>query len=318
MNSGGLLITGAGGVVGSALADRIGASNTNYGRVDCFRSRDDCDLENYADTLAVIRYLKPRRVFHLAAAVFGVGGNLKYPGDAYRRNIAINTNVIEACRVAQVEKVVAMGSVAIYGDKESGHFVETDAFLGRPHGSEEGYGFAKRAMLMHLQTYEAQFKFRFAYAIATNMYGPNDRFDVDFGHVIPSLVKKFDDAERNRRTVSVWGDGSATRDFLYSDDAAHALQIMMDEGQGAYNVASGRSNTIAELVAALSHEFPHVKVEWDASKPQGQRARSYDIARLKALGFVPSHSLEQGIKKTVAWYRLHRNFARGYATAADD
>jgi len=317
MNRGGVLITGAGGVVGSALAQRI-KSNTKYGQVDCFRSRADCDLENFAETRALIGFIKPRYVFHLAAAVFGVGGNLKFPGEAYRRNIMINTNVIEACRIASVEKVVAMGSVAIYGDKPSGHFTESDAFVGRPHGSEEAYGFAKRAMLMQLQTYEMQYgsKFGYAYAIATNMYGPNDRFDINFGHVIPSLIKKFDDAARQEMIVSIWGDGTPTRDFLYSEDAANGLEILMDRGLGPYNLASGRSNTIAELVDAISLEYPDVKVEWDSSKPRGQLSRSYDTTLLEGLGFSPNYNLVEGIRRTVAWYREHRGLTRGYTTTA--
>lgn len=310
----GVLVTGAGGVVGTALVGRLEALVGGQ-RLTCFRTRLDCDLENFAETAAVIRFIRPRYVYHLAGAVFGVGGNLKVPGDAFRRNIQINTNVVEACRLSGVEKIVAMGSVAIYADKPGGHFVETDAFDGRPHGSEEAYAFAKRALLMQLESYRTQFGLEFAYAVSTNMYGENDRFDAEYGHVVPSLVKKFDSAAMESRTVSVWGDGTPTRDFLYADDAAMGLELLMDQGKGVYNLASGHSNTIAELVQAIAAEYPEVRIEWDTTKPLGQRNRSYDVSRLRALGFSPQFDLRSGIRRTVAWYRAHRDSARGYALA---
>ena len=302
-----VLVTGAGGVVGTALVAHL---ETLGQTVVALRSRKDCDLESFADARAVIRFVNPTHVYHLAGAVFGLGGNLSFPGDAFRRNILINTHVVQACHDVGVEKIVAMGSAAMYTDGLAQPFREDDVLLGRPHGSEEAYGFAKRALLIQLESYHAQFGLNWAFAVATNMYGPNDRFDVQNGHVIPSLVSKFVRASETGEPVEVWGDGSPSRDFLYAEDAARGLALMMKIGQGPFNLATGTSRRIADVVGALSNIFPQVQVTWDSSKPLGQLQRSYEVSRLGALGFRAEWSLERGIHQTVAWFKANRTLAR--------
>ena len=297
------LVTGAGGVVGSALVRYLLSLDKN---VVAVQARSDCNLENSEETQNLFAKHRPTHVFHLAGAVFGVGGNLKFPGDAFRRNILMNTNVVEAARLSGVKKIVGMGSAAMYSDNLQQPMKEGDVLSGEPHGSEFGYAFAKRGLLVQLICYRQQFGIEYAFAIATNMYGPNDRFNTDYGHVVPSLLRKFRDSTITGEIVKVWGDGSPTRDLLYSDDAARALFRLMEAGDGSYNIASGHVYKISELVDEIASHFPEVKFEWDATKPMGQLSRSYDIEKLKALGFDTTFSLKEGIGATVGW--LNENY----------
>ena len=301
------LVTGAGGVVGSALVKYLLSLDKDVAAV---RTRSDCDLENAEATQNLFIKHQPTHVFHLAGAVFGVGGNLKFPGDAFRRNILMNTNVVEAARISQVKKIVGMGSAAMYSDNLQQPMKEEEVLSGEPHGSEFGYAFAKRALLVQLMCYRQQFGIEYAFAIATNMYGPHDRFNIDYGHVVPSLLRKFRNARNTGEVVNVWGDGSPTRDLLYADDAASALLRLMNAGEGSYNIASGNVYKISELVNEIAAHFPGVRYEWDATKPMGQLSRSYDIEKLKALGFETTFSLKEGIGATVAWLNENHHSLR--------
>jgi GDP-L-fucose synthase len=209
-----------------------------------------------------------------------------------------------------VKKVVAMGSAAMYSDNLNQPMSESDALGGEPHGSEFAYAFAKRALLVQLMSYRQQFGIEYAFAIATNMYGPGDRFNTAYGHVVPSLLRKFIDARDTGDLVEVWGDGSPTRDFLYAVDAARALDLLMTHGSGTYNVASGTVHTIGDLVRSVASSFPTVKYYWNKDRPMGQMVRSYDISRLKALGFKPEYSLDEGIRETVNWLEKNRENLR--------
>lgn len=306
-----VLVTGASGVVGRAIVPLLRKAKDID--VIAIEGRGDLDLECFSDTQAVFRFIKPDHVIHLAGAVFGVGGNLKFPADSFRRNIMINCNVIECCREYSVKKIVAMGTTAIYSDEAAMPFKETDALKGEPHGSEYAYASAKRSMLVQLESYKKQYGMHFVYAIATNMYGPHDRFDARYGHVIPSLVQKFDLASKSGEVVEIWGDGTPTRDFLFSSDAAHAIATLLGYGDGAYNLASGNVCSIAELVDVISGCFPSVKYKWDTSKPLGQLRRDYNTSRLAALGFKPAYDLKAGIKETVNWYLANTSERRTYS-----
>jgi GDP-L-fucose synthase len=302
-----ILVTGAGGLVGTALMARLGRSRAD---AIALTSRKDCDLEDFSATKALFARLKPRFVYHLAAAVYGLGGNSAFPGDQYRRNILINTHVIEAARLSGVEKIVAMGTAAIYSDGAPQPFRERDALLGAPHSSELPYATAKRAMLVQLMAYRLQYGLPYAYAIATNMYGPNDRFDTVHGHVAPSLILKFVEAADGSAPIEIWGDGSPTRDFLHAEDAAMGLALMMEKGEGAYNLASGKSHRVADLVAVLAARLPSARYSWDPTRPMGQLARRYDVSNLETLGFAPRFDLEQGVNMTVDWVLAHRSALR--------
>ena len=264
------------------------------------------DLRDPGATEAVFGRYRPEVVYHLASRVRGIMGNAGTQGDAYLDNIRINTNVVEAARRWGVRKVVAMGSAAIYGDEVPLPMREEDYWIGRPHASEAGYAHAKRAMLAQLEAYREQWGLEFAYCISTNLFGPHDRFDERSGHVVPSLISKFHRATRTGEAVTVWGSGIPMRDFLFVADAAQAMRLIGATGSGAINLATGETVSIrglAELLAEISGYGR--EIVWDASKPDGQMRRAYDVSRLRALGVGPGRPLREGLAETYAWFAAH-------------
>lgn len=230
---------------------------------------------------------------------------------AYVDNIRINTNVIEAAHKGGVVKIVAMGTTAIYSDLVPMPMAERDLWLGAPHASEAPYGHAKRAMLAQLDAYKEQYGLEFAYAISTNLYGPHDRFDEQHGHVIPSLVSKFTRAVERGDDVSVWGSGTARRDFLFATDAASALLLLAEKGEGPVNMASGTTVSIRECAEMMAEVAGYDReIIWDTGMPNGQMVRAYDIKRLSELGFKAQYDLKQGLEETFRWYRDNQAAAR--------
>lgn len=295
-----VLVTGAGGVIGQALLKELGKQG--FSDVTGITSRE-CDLRNTDATTGLMNRVKPALVFHMAARVAGIMGNMRDRALAYVDNIRINTNVIDAAHNAGAKKIVAMGTTAIYSDIVPLPMREDDIWAGPPHLSEAPYGHAKRAMLAQLEAYKEQYGLEYAYCVSTNLYGPHDKFDEQHGHVLPSLVSKFFRAARDGDAVTVWGDGSPQRDFLFSQDAAVALCMIAENGSGAINLASGKFVTIRD-VATLLAEIAGVQsaLRWDATKPNGQMLRQYSVERLEALGFETRHSLREGLEKTYNWY----------------
>jgi GDP-L-fucose synthase len=303
-----ILVTGASGVIGTALVTELQA---NSGRPVVALTGRDVDLTDFAATAALFKQHRPAIVYHLAARVSGIMGNLRAQGQAYLDNARININTVEAARLAGAGKVVAMGSTAIYSDIVTLPMREEDVWLGPPHGSEAGYAHAKRGMLAQLQAYQDQYGLDYAYCISTNLFGPHDRFDEQHGHVLPSLISKFHRAAQDRGAVTVWGSGAPRRDFLYSKDAARALRMIGESFTGPINLATGTSISIqetAELIRGIAD--PAIDINWDRSKPDGQRLRDYDISKLRALGFAPQFSLEAALAETYRWYADNAALAR--------
>ena len=245
----------------------------------------------------------PDYVFHLAGSVFGIGGNTKYPADILHQNAMININVIEYSRKIGVKKIVVMGSGCIYPEINNGQDLSEDQiWLGEPHASEGAYAHAKRLMLAQLMANKKQYDMNYAYAISGNLYGEYDKFDIENGHIIPSLIRKFYEASINQMPVSIWGSGVAVRDFTYSKDTAKTLILLMEKGEGAINIGSGQVHKIKDIVDVLQ-ELTGLNVEWDSSKPDGQLIRYYNLDKLKTLGFTPSVTLQQGIEMVYNWYK---------------
>ena len=302
-----IVITGGTGMVGRSLEAELRAAG--YGEVTCL-SRDIADLRDAAQAQACIAAARPDVVYHLAARVHGIMGNLRAQADSYVENIRINTNVIEAARLAGASKVVAMGSAAVYSDVVELPMREDDIWIGAPHGSEAAYAHAKRGMLAHLEAAHDQYGLDYSFLIATNMFGPHDKFDEQHGHVIPSLLSKFERASRSG-TVEVWGSGTPRRDFLFAADAARAIRLVGEQVTGPINLATGATVSIAELVDVLVDVTGfNGTVLWDRSKPDGQMLRAYDISRLRELGFAPRFSLAAALEQTFAWLQAHRAQAR--------
>ena len=304
-----ILITGGSGLVGTALKNAL--QQKGYKNIYAIGSKD-CDLTNYQDAIKFFTNIKPDYVFHMAAAVYGIMGNMENKGLSFLNNVLINTHVIEASRLAKVKKIVAMGSVVVYPYPPPAlPLAEHMIWQGQPHESENSYGHAKRAMLAQLKAYQESYNMDFAFAISSNLYGPHDKYDIKYGHVVPSLIRKFYEAKMNNGTVQVWGDGSPARDFVYASDAADALLIIMDKVNGEINLASGEVSSIKEVVNCLAeHTHMQDRVFWDTSKPNGQGYRSYDLTKLFATGFKPKISLREGLNLTYDWYAANSATAR--------
>lgn len=301
-----ILVTGASGVLGQALMKALSNNDEPYTAL----SSKDVDLRDRNKTMELVSSIKPRTIFHLAAKVHGLGGNSAFQGEMFTDNARININVIDAALEAGCEKFVGISTVAIYSSDAPKPMRETSIWNGAPHNSERAYGQAKRAMLAQLEAYEAQYGMAFAYPIMTNIYGPHDRFDPVYGHVVPSLVAKFHDAARSGRHVDVWGTGRAERDFIFADDAAAALLCIARSGFGPINVATGATIPIRRVVEILSDHSGVRDVRWDSSKPDGQLERSYDVSRLDDLGFSTSTSIQDGLLRTFDWYSANFEQAR--------
>ncbi len=304
-----ILITGGSGLAGINLKEYL--QSRGCSRI-LIPTSTECDLTDRQAVLDYFQQNKPNYVFHMAGFVRGIMGNMQNQGESYLKNILINTHVVDACHQVGVKKIVAMGTAAMFPDPEPGvPLSEEDVWKGPPHRSEYGYAQAKRGMLAQLQVYESSYGMAYAFAFCTNLYGPHDRFNTETGHVIPSLVKKFHDARQAKTTVTVWGDGSAHRDFLYIKDCSRALHTIMNEIDGPVNLASGASRKIRDVVNILA-EYTGMKeqVVWDTSKPSGFILRAYNVDRLRAAGFTCQYTLEQALQETFDWYASHADTAR--------
>lgn len=295
-----ILITGAKGLVGTALVEELlsqGYSNLSM------PSKQECDLTNFDSVKTLFFNERPEVVFHNAAAVYGIGGNMKNPAKIFLDNVLMNTHVIEAARLCNSKKIIAMGTVATYPETDLEPIKEEHIWNGPPHSSEASYGHAKRTMLAQLLAYYQNYGLDYAYVISTNLFGLNDKFDTKFSHVIPSLICKFYEAKKSGTNVLIWGDGTAARDFLYSKDMARALILIMNNFSGSINVASGTKSNIREVVELLTDYFDmRGRVQWDAKMPNGRTFREVDLSKLHSIGFTPAYSIRDGMLETLKWF----------------
>lgn len=304
-----ILITGGNGLVGYALKKVL--NEQGYENVYTPSSKE-YDLTNMEQTLKMFAKVKPDYVFHNAARVYGIMGNMKNKGLSYLDNVTINTNVVEVSRLFEVKKIVAMGSGCVYPYPSPALPLKEDMmWMGYPHHSEDSYAISKRAMFAQLNAYKESYDTKFAFVISGNLYGPHDKFDEEFGHVTPALISKFYRAYKNGDDIIVWGDGSAQRDFLFSYDVAQALINIMLHIEGAVNMGSGNVIKIKDIVDALADITGlHAKIKWDATKPNGQDYRAYDLTKLQSTGFQAKHNLAKGLKITWDWFCENQNEIR--------
>ena len=295
------LITGSAGMLGGEIARQLRETQPCAVLTP---TRAELDLIDGATVRAYCEHEKPTHVIHAAAKVFGLGGNMKFPGDMYYQNATINSNVVEAARRVGAKKVTGVGTGAVYPVKYDGEILTEDMIWdGPPHGAEWAYSQAKRGMLAQLMTYNQQFGMDYSYSVCANLYGPRDLFDIEYGHVIPSLVAKFHRAWREGGAVSIWGTGVAVRDFAFVDDAATAIIASHLQLTGAVNIASGHIHKIRDIVDTLSEITDHkLAIEWDTTKPDGQGRRFYSLDRLQSIGFLPRYDLKAGLRKTWDWF----------------
>lgn len=304
-----ILITGGNGLVGRALRDEL--AKLGYQQVFTPTSQE-YNLCDFSQTRTLFESIQPDYVFHLAAAVYGIWGNMQNKAKSFLDNTLMNTHVVEMAHRQKVKKIVAMGTGAMYPYPSPGlPLKEEMIWSGRPHGAEDSYGQAKRAMLAQLEAYHENYGTCYALVVSGNLFGPHDKFDIEFGHVTPALIRKFYEAKLQNTPVTVWGDGSARRDFLFSKDVARALMAIMEQVEGSVNMGSGQVFPIRRIVEILAaHTGLENKIIWDSSKPNGQDYRAYDLSKLQATGFKPLYSFEDSIRATYDWYAAHARDAR--------
>lgn len=289
-----ILVTGAYGMLGSALVSLLQA----YGYTNVCRSNGD--LRKKEEVYNTFSVHCPEYVFHCAAKVYGIQGNATHRKQAFTDNILINTHVIDACDKWGVRKIVAMGSNCVYSDQDSSHpLEEVEVWNGPVAAHEAPYGNAKRAMLAMLEAYDIPY----AFVVASNMYGPFDRFDTRHGHVIPSLVRKFYEASCVGGSVCVWGDGTQQRTLLFSKDAARGLIEIMNKIDGVVNLG-GEEHTLRAVVEKLCaiSGVPNEHVIWDTTAPVGHPRRLCSTRTMQLIGFFPEISLADGLVETYGWY----------------
>ncbi|MBI3010539.1 MAG: GDP-L-fucose synthase [Candidatus Omnitrophica bacterium] len=304
-----VLVTGGAGFLGSYVVERL----RQGGASDIFIPRSqDYNLVEMESVKRLIQDSRPQIVLHLAARVGGIGANQANPATFFYDNLMMGVQLMEAARQSEVEKFVAIGTICAYPKFAKVPFREQDLWDGYPEETNAPYGLAKKMLLVQAQAYRRQYGFNAIYLLPVNLYGPRDHFDPAVSHVIPALIKKCLDAkERGESEVIVWGTGQPTREFLYVEDAAHAIVLAAEHYNDSepVNVGSGCEISIADLVQLISRLTGYSgKIRWDIQKPDGQPRRRLDTHRAEALfGFKAAMPLEEGLSQTIAWYEAHRS-----------
>jgi GDP-L-fucose synthase len=299
-----VMVTGGAGFLGRRVVERFGRA----GAAEVFVPRSgEYDLRDWSSIERALADGRPELVVHLAAVVGGIGANRANPGRFFYDNAIMGIQLMEAARLARVGKFVQVGTVCSYPKFTPVPFREDDLWNGYPEETNAPYGLAKKMLLVQGQAYRAQYGFDVIHLIPVNLYGPGDNFDPASSHVIPALIKKFVDArDAGDDVVEVWGTGSASREFLYVDDAAEAIVLASERYDDAQpiNLGVGREITIRALATLIGRMtgFPG-EIRWDASKPDGQPRRALDTSRAaERLGFVARTSFDEGLRRTVDWY----------------
>lgn len=288
-----LLVTGGNGLVGSSII-----SDVKIGK--------EYDLRNIEETNKMFEYHKPTHVIHCAGKVGGLSANMNYKGEYFYDNIMINTNVIEGARKSGVEKLVSFLSTCVFPDNIEYPITEKKIHLGEPHFSNYPYAYAKRMADIQIRAYREQYGLDYVSVIPTNIYGPNDNFSLNNGHVIPMLLHKMYLAQRDNTDFVIWGSGKPLREFIYSKDVAKLSEWAVENYNESEPIIFSTSNEISimDLVDLLVKEFNFKgKVIFDSTKPDGQYRKPSDNSKLKS--YLPDFKftpIEEGIKNTVKWF----------------
>lgn len=307
-----VVVTGGAGFLGSPLVAKLQRAGAD---VFVPRSRD-FDLRDRSAIDRLLDREKPAIVFHLAASCGGIYANLKNPGKFFYDNAVMGVQLIESARRFQTRfqskefKLVVVGTICAYPKFASVPFREEDLWSGYPEETNAPYGLAKKMLLVQSQAYRQQYGLNSIYLLPVNLYGPGDNFDLENSHVIAALVRKMVEARRaGLPSVEVWGTGAISREFLFVEDCAEGLALAAEKYNGAepVNLGAGRELTIRELAQIIQKATGFAgKLEWNASRPDGQPRRSLDTSRAREwFGFEAHTSLEEGIARTVAWFEAH-------------
>ncbi len=302
-----VLVTGGAGFLGRQLVSRL---EKRGALVFAPRSRE-FDLTRREDAERCLDATRPDVVIHAAAKVGGIGANRLHPGSFFRDNALMGIHLIEASRLLpegrRLKKFVCLGTICAYPKFTPVPFREEELWNGYPEETNAPYGIAKKALLVMLQGYRQEYGFGGIFLLPVNLYGPGDNFDLESSHVIPAMIRKFVEAkEAGRGTVTLWGDGSPTREFLYVEDAAEGILAAAEryDGEEPANLGSGEEISIRALADVVrgATGFPG-EIVWDTSKPNGQPRRKLDVSRARdRFGWTASTSMKDGLRKTIDWY----------------
>ena len=302
-----ILVTGGAGFLGKQVINQLLLAGADKHKISVPRSRD-CDLRHWESCQQAVK--EQDIVIHLAAHVGGIGLNREKPAELFYDNLMMGAQLIHAAYQAGVEKFTCVGTICAYPKFTPVPFQEDDLWNGYPEETNAPYGIAKKALLVQLQSYRQQYGFKGIYLLPVNLYGPEDNFDPRSSHVIPALIRKVHEAQqRGDKHLPVWGDGSPTREFLYSTDAARGIVIATqkyDEPEPV-NLGTNYEISIKDLVELICElmEFAG-EIVWETDKPNGQPRRCLDTNRAKEkFGFVAETEFRQGLKNTIDWYRQH-------------
>ena len=302
-----ILVTGGAGFLGRQVVEQLLKAGAQSEKITVPRSHE-MDLR-YADKCQQV-VEKQDIVIHLAAHVGGIGLNREKPAELFYDNLMMGTQLIHAAYQAGVEKFVCIGTICAYPNLTPVPFKEDDLWNGYPEVTNAPYGIAKKALLVQLQAYRHQYGFNGIYLLPVNLYGPEDNFDPSSSHVIPALIRKVHEAQQTgEKKLPVWGDGSPTREFLYSTDAARGIVMgtQFYNDPEPVNLGTGYEISIRDLIELICElmEFEG-EIVWETDKPNGQPRRCLDTQRAKeAFGFTAQVDFKQGLKNTIDWYRQH-------------
>ncbi len=303
-----VFITGGNGFLGGFLRARI----EREGPAEILAPRStELDLREPAAIRDYLAKHEPNLIIHAAAVVGGIGANRMHPGRFFYENAVMGIHLIEEARKAGVAKFVCLGTICAYPKFTAVPFREEELWNGYPEETNAPYGIAKKALLVQLQAYRQEYGLNGIFLLPVNLYGPRDNFDLETSHVIPAMIRKFiEAAEAGEPTVTLWGDGSPTREFLYVEDAAEGIVAATEryDGDAPVNLGRGEEVQIRDLAEIIRRETGfRGEIVWDTAKPNGQPRRMLDTSRAAEwFGFRAGTSMDEGLTKTIAWYRAHR------------
>jgi GDP-L-fucose synthase len=297
-----ILVAGATGLAGSAIVREL----TRIGRPVVGISSKDVDLLDRDATFDYLKKLKPNAVIDAAAKVGGISANNNYPVEFLSENIRIQTNLIDAAHSAKVEKFVFLASSCVYPKNCPQPIKEEYVLTGPLESTNSAYAMAKLAGIELIKAYRKEFGHRWISVMPTNLYGPNDNFDLESSHVFPALIRKFIEAKKsNADSVKLWGTGKPKREFLHVDDLAKAIITCLDnyDADQQINIGTGIDLTVAELAEKIAKNTGFTgNINWDVAREDGTPQKVLDIQKITNLGWKPTINLDQGIKLTVEWY----------------
>ena len=295
-----VFVAGHNGLVGSAIIRNL--KSKHYDDI-YWVGRKNCDLRNKVQVDAYFQQSEPEYVIIAAAKVGGIGANSKYPAEFIYDNLMIQTNIIDAAYRYGVKKVIMLGSSCIYPKFAEQPITEEALLTGKLEGSNDAYAVAKIAGIKMCQAYRQQYGFNAISLMPTNLYGPNDNFDLENSHVLPAMIRKFHEADDK---VTLWGDGSPMREFLHVDDLAEAVYTCMQkyDDPEPINIGTGEDVTLKELATTIADVVGFTgDFNWDTSKPNGTPRKVLNVDKVKSLDWQAKISLRQGIESTYEWYK---------------